>query len=252
MKKLLALSLLSAAFFAVAAENPIYNMYSDEITFSASFTDTLEADMANGKGEPRRIMMKDTPVTYKPGMFGKALASNSIMYDAAGNVDMRSPGTAVCWASPTWDSTPQKKEPGFTIFSIMGSSKDQVYDLICGKMSNQPWNKGHLNAYVQYNYGKKGVTSCIIWDRGMVSQWPAGEWHLFVVTWGNGTISYSVDGKKSSVSELKEVLAAPTDWFTVRANTKFIVDEFTILNKRLTDEEIAKLYEAGLKAAGKK
>ena len=56
MKRFLASLIVPAALIAAAAENPIYKMYSDEITFSASFTDTMEADMANGKGEIKRVM----------------------------------------------------------------------------------------------------------------------------------------------------------------------------------------------------
>ena len=248
MKRILASLIVPAALIAAAAENPIYKMYSDEISFSASFTDTMEADMANGKGEIKRVMTKD-PATYKPGMFGKALFGPVPMYDAVGNIDTRVPGSIVAWAAPTWKQTQTEKEPGFSIFGVHCYSKEQLYDLIFGKMPNQPWKKGHLNAYVQYPRLKK-VTSCIIWNRGMVYQWPAGEWHMFVVTWGNGTISYSVDGKKSSVSELLEVLKAPPQWFTIRANS-FMIDELTILNKRLTDDEIVKLYQESLKAAKK-
>lgn len=248
MKRFLASLIVPAALIAAAAENPIYKMYSDEITFSASFTDTMEADMANGKGEIKRVMTKD-PATYKPGMFGKAIFGVDIMYDPMGNIDTTVPGSVVVWAAPTWSSEKKPKEPGFSLFGVHAYSKDQIYDLIFGKMSHQPWNKGHLNAYVQYPKLKK-VTSCIIWNRGMVEQWPAGQWHMFVVTWGNGTITYSVDGKKSSVSELLEVLKAKPQWFTIRANS-FMVDEVTVLNKRLTDEEIAKLYQECLNAAKK-
>ncbi|MBE6404495.1 MAG: LamG domain-containing protein [Lentisphaerae bacterium] len=248
MKKFLAALILPAAIFAAAAENPIYKMYSDEIMFSVSFNDTLEADMANGKGEVRRILTK-TPVSYKPGMFGKAVFGVVPMYFSEGNVDTTVPGSVVAWAAPTWSQEVTKKEPGFSIFGVHAASKDQIYDLIFGKMPNQPWKKGHLNAYVQYPRLKK-VTSCILWNQGMVYQWPAGQWHMFVVTWGNGTISYSVDGKKSAVSELREILAAKPQWFTIRADS-FVVDELTILNKRLTDAEIAKLYQESLKAAKK-
>lgn len=248
MKKILAAFVVSAALTGFAAENPIYDMYSDEITFSVSYTDTLEADMANGKGEVRRIM--EEGATYQDGMFGKAVNGGVFMYFSEDNVDLTVPGSAVVWGAPKWKPDVTPKEPGFSLFGVHCHNEKQTFDLICGKMPNQPWKKGHLNAYVQYPRLKK-VTSCIIWNQGMVYQWPAGEWHMFVVTWGNGTITYSVDGQKSSVSELLEVLAAPAEWFTIRANS-FVIDEVTFLNKRLSDEEIAKLYEAGKKAAEKK
>ena len=246
MKRLLA-ALVIPAFFAVsAAENPILGLYSDDITFHVSFNDeTCEADMASGKGEILRISSKEQP-SYKPGLFGKALASGVPMYDGPGNVDPTAPGTVIAWGAPTWSSEKTEKEPGFSIFGIHGHSEKQTYDIICGKMPNQP-KKGHLNTYVLFPRLKKH-TNCIIWNRGMVEQWPAGEWHMFAVTWGNGTITYSVDGKKSSVSELLEVLSAKPQWITIRGNS-FLVDELTILKRRLTDEEIAKLYEESLAAA---
>lgn len=251
MKTLLAALAGVCCFGLSAAENPVYQLFPNDVIFHLSFDNgDCTADMAGGKAEPRRIEGK---AGFGEGVFGgKALLTGRPIYDAAKNLDMTASGSIILWIAPVnWptEKTADGKEPGFRAFFANAAD----YQFYIGKMSGQPWlYGGHLNNYVQYPKPTPHV-NCIRYNDGTTAKWKNGEWRMLVATWGGGMFTNSVNGKKSRVSQLKKLMTAPTSWFQVGATEnngryQFLTDEVVILKKALSDEEIQKLYEASLKA----
>lgn len=237
------------AFSAVpvrAWENPACILHSDNVTFHMTFDQgDCIADMAGGNAEPSSKKVK-TPVSFDDkGLFGKAMKSGECRYPAAGNLDLSKPGTVIFWVSPTWETTmpANGKEPGFTAFSATGRAADYEYDLIMGKMKGQPWGHGHINNYVQYRPAAIKHVNCIRFSAGKTATWPRGEWRMFACTWKPGTITNSVNGTPSASSNLVKMTSGTTRFFVLKSPENILLDEVVFLNKALTDEELAKIYQ---------
>jgi len=148
------------------------------------------------------------------------------------------------------------KEPGFGAFYAHGSGKEYGYEFIIGKMGGQPWGAGHMNTYVQYHPNTIKHVSCIFYDVGKVQNWKNGEWRMLVSTWKPGSITNSVNGKKSISSSLKVLTSPPAQTFRIGTSEKeetyrILVDELVILKRALTDDEIMKLYDETLLSVSK-
>jgi len=247
MKNALAI-LIFLVFSAVtvhAWENPACTLHSDNVTFHMTFDQgDCTADMAGGNADPSSQKSK-IPVTFADkGVFGKAMKSGECRYQAAGNLDLSKPGTVIFWVSPTWETVKPAngKEPGFTAFSATGRTGDYEYDFIMGKMKGQPWGHGHINNYVQYRPASIRHVNCIRFTAGKTADWPRGEWRMFACTWKPGSFTNSVNGTPSVSSNLVKMTSGTTRFFVLKSPENILLDEVVILNKALTDEELAKIY----------
>ena len=171
---------------------------------------TLNADMANGKGEPAKV--KKPAKFIEKGLFGKGLADGWINYDAKQNIDLTVPGTLIYWVAPTWDSKKPAngKEPGFTALQIRGKSKEYNYTMISGKMHGQPWGHGHFNTYVQYPGAKIKHVNCENMNVARAGIWKNGQWKMKAITWNGGKFAVSVNGSPSKSSTLKKMMIGET------------------------------------------
>lgn len=240
---------------AAAPENPVNTMFENDIIFSLNFNDgTLNADMANGKGEPKKV--KQPAKFIEKGLFGKGLADGWINYDAKQNIDLTVPGTLIYWVAPTWDSKKPAngKEPGFTAVQIRGKSKEYNYTMISGKMHGQPWGHGHFNTYVQYPGAKIKHVNCENMNVARAGIWKKGQWKMKAITWNGGKFAVSVNGSPSRSSTLKKMMIGETVYMElgVGGGKQIMIDEVTVLNRALSDVEIKKLYDATIKALGTK
>ncbi len=246
----------SLTMYAKGPENPVYEMFGDDIIFSLNFdTGTLNADMSSGAPEPKQIV---TPAEFTDnGLFGKALLSGCIKYFGEKNLDLAKPGTFITWVRP--DDWPAAKpadnmEPGFSCFDGLGRNPEYGFELIVGKMGGQPWGHGHFNTYVQYS-GKIPHVNCLNYDRARAAEWEKKEWRMLAVTWGNGNFTTSINGMPSKSASLKKQMTGKTIEFYLGVNKKkerVMQDEVVILKRALSDEEIKKLYDEVLKAKAKK
>ncbi len=249
-KTMFAFCAVCCSLWLDAAENPVYALHPDDIAFHASFNaGDCNADMASGKAKPRRITGQ---ATFANGVFGgKSLLTGKVLYDGVKNIDMSSPGTLIMWIAPVdWPAVKpvDGKEPGFMAFMAYAPE----YGFYVSKISGQPWKHGHFNAYVQYPKNHDHV-NCMILHEAITEKWKNGEWRMLAATWNNGTVTFSVNGKKSSAAPLKKLITTPTSWFMLgdmdpTGKYKLCTDELVILKKALNDAEIRKLYEESLKA----
>jgi len=241
MKSMFAFALSCAALSLFGAGNPALQ-FADSITFHLSFDKkTPSADMALGEADPAR--KADLPVEYVPGIFGgQALKTGSFYFKTSKNFHPNKPGSLIVWVSPAdWPEkapTPQTKEPGFSVFGC---------GLGLGKQFNQRWGCSTVNVTCKYSKSCKSIHA---FGTGNAKQWKNGTWHLLVAVWELKRIGISVDGSPLKWEQLPEKsvehgLMRVGPGFKTDYNT--VIDELTILNRVLTDGEITKLYQDGLK-----
>ncbi len=235
-----------AAAAVFAAENPVCTLYPSDIRFYASFNDsTMEPDLASGDAVPTLVQ---GPPEFTEGVSGKGLALGRAFFRAPRNFELKTPGSVIFWVSPVNWPDKAAKEPGFTAFSGWTVKRAEV--LTAGKSVNQPWGKSGLNAYMQF---PKNHVNCSLMFKGNAKDWKNGRWHMLVLTWRPAGFSYSVDGGKSQFSYLKTPVGTDSEGFYFGISGKkepctVAMDEFVILGRALSDDEIAKLYEESRKA----
>ncbi len=251
--------LFLAAFLAgvildAAPENPVYKMFSKDITFALNFDNgTCEADLASGKSAPLNDVSR--AVIAENGLFGKGLARGTIKFDAKKNADLLRPGTIILWLCPlNW---PEKKpadgiEPGFYAMLCSARTPDYDYSLVISKIRGQQWGQGHFNTYIQYYVEKNKPMECLIYGRARASLWKNGEWKMIAVTWNSGNFAASVNGSKSTSAAQDKIFRGEMTVLQIgveEKNYRVMVDEVTILNRALSDGEIKKLYDATVQTA---
>ncbi len=241
LKKMLVLAAAGIGMSLYAGQNPVLGMFPDDITFHLSYdSGSADADMASGSGKPVKEIVK---AEFQPGgvFGGQALKQGCLYYASKDNFHPNESGTLIVWVSPQdWpEKAPDltQKEPGFGVF---GSG------LVMGKMYNHKGGKSALHFTAQYSKRSRGVH---LSEAGNVCQWKNRSWHLMVAVWDLSTIALSVDGRPLKVGQLKEK-ALNHSLFAVGSRDScgyhIAIDEVTILNRKLTNEEIAALYtEAG-------
>lgn len=253
-KAVLLTAILSAAagLSAAPATNPVLDLFENDIIFSLNFDDgTMNADMANGKGEPKKIETK--PEFTEKGLFGKALVKGWAHYDAVQNIDLTIPGSLVYWVAPTGWPTKRPangKEPGYTALQIRGRSDSYNYTMISGKMYGQPWRHGIFNTYVQYPGAKIKHVNCLAYGKAAAQGWKNGVWKMVAVTWGGGKFNIYINGEPMRPSSLKKLMTGKMVFMQLGVRGLVKVDEYTIFNRPLTDAELKKLYDAVIKARG--
>lgn len=66
---------------------------------------------------------------------------------------------------------------------------------------------------------------------------------MFACTWKPGSFTNSVNGTPSVSSNLVKMTSGTTRFFVLKSPENILLDEVVILNKALTDEELAKIYQ---------
>jgi hypothetical protein len=78
------------------------------------------------------------------------------------------------------------------------------------------------------------------------------------MTWTPDSIGISVDGKKLLEKSLEEPLGTKPNWFlfgaqkTANKGLQVLQDEFVVLNKKLSDDDIKTLYNETIKISSGK
>jgi len=226
----------------VEKEMSKYLPTSTGVIFHASFDGTLLPDKAVGREIPR-LEPKDCPWKYIEGIKGKAVVVNEpgkrLLYERAGNLK-REEGTIAMWVK-TIGWVPDKKDEKFhLIFQCQGMN---IY--VTPRSPN-------ISVYVYDRRNGVNYSTCI---KGDISYWSEEEWHHVAVTWKEkankkGEIKLFIDG--ILISEKKDVYfwsgpidnyffsigAIHSNWKPVANKADIGVDEFYILNRALSEDEI--------------
>ena len=219
--------------------NPTLDKFSAEITFYASYDETVDADLTNGsgKGTPRDAK---NAIEYKPGKWGQAFLSGlqSVSYPAAQNVDLSKPGSMAVWINPFEWQRNAEQIPGLYFVNVL----DQGRQIMLSRMGDRR-NREAVFAYGKV--GNKGLSA----KNGNSTNWQNGEWHLLVVNWRSAEFEFSLDGRpvrRQEMPEFEKVVGKPGQIIVGaigRKDQQFLVDELMILNRPLAAEEIQWLWE---------
>lgn len=245
MKTILVLASLVLSSASFAGENPIYRLFPAEITYLQHFDDgTGFPDV----GTVDRTRQKASQLEFaEGGVFGNCLAAGEVSgdFDASGRpfIDLAGSGTVICWVRYMED-VPEGKNPGITYFSCALDPDPKTWRrLLMMKQSGIGW----MNFFYEYVTDKRYVV-CANTDLSF-KHWKKGEWKMTVATWTQDKIGFSQDGAPLVETAYEEKLAPMKGRFAIVAPAVggkgrfYQVDEFAILNRKLSNEEIRTLYD---------
>lgn len=256
MRRLLvALALMSVVGAVRAAENPIYTMFPDELTFFLSFDAGTTQPDVGAVAAPAKPSKVPSYETVEDGVFGRALSAGRVEFtrdmDGKRLLDLSASGTVVCWIR-YMNPVPKGQNPGITFFS---ATLDKTATRSFGRILMMKQQGASLmNAFYEYVTDKRRAVDV---NRGCsYANWKPGEWKMCVMTWTQDKLGLSLDGAPVYEQAYSErfgtvwrfTLVAPDIRGTARG---YQLDEVAILDRKLSDEEIKCLYDASRAASGK-
>jgi hypothetical protein len=232
----------------MAPGNPVLSKFAENITFYVNFDESsMVPTLAAGSSN---IRSKTGEFAFEKGILGKCLRSGQASYFGAKNLDFTAPGTVIFWMAPwKWEET--AKEGYFWPFIGFTDKSKLTLGRQGGKLG-----KTRIYAYVTTPKGKKNIYLGVA--GGSAKNWRAGQWHMITMTWTPDSIGISVDGKKLLEKSLEEPLGTKPNWFlfgaqkTANKGLQVLQDEFVVLNKKLSDDDIKTLYNETIKISSGK
>lgn len=232
----LLLALVCSAFADVKFE--------DDISFFISFNDeTPEADICDGNERPVHIFGK---CSFVDGIAGKALVCGQdgakIRFPRLHNIDFNHSGTIVFFYKGfDWD----KITSGPRLF-FWGLESSKGY--IGGQLANDPKTQCpcQRNIHTMFLYGKRIPDKVL--SMASDGEKGCGKWHLVAFTWSPGQFRMNYDRQPGKVFSLDFDMNEsdfPCDSFSIGSDSHwpFLLDEFAVYKRRLSDAEIAEIYD---------
>jgi hypothetical protein len=245
------LSLLSFTFTmgCLTAEDVIYYPeYEDSVCFYASFhTATPDADISVGQEKPVQVIGK---LNYADGIRGKALCCGSgganSRYDRKDNITFDRPGTLLFFfRGLDWHT----KKGSRIFFTGIESNKGFFGLQIPGWPKNICPCSRDLHIAFQQN---KKIKNKTLFAKIPGGETQCGKWHMMAFSWAPGQLRINMDnlpGKTYQIDfELKDSFF-PYALFSIgfQVHGKFLLDEYTIYNRRLSDGELLEIYNKYMK-----
>jgi hypothetical protein len=226
------------------AMNPILNSYVQNISFYMNFDNNSTKPQISA-GDYKLLSQKK--VEFVKGLFGTALGAGDIRIAVNKNINLAKPGTLIMWVSPAgWEKV--EKEP--YLIPFVGHC-DTGYNLLMGRQGCK-WGQSRIYAYAYFPDKKR--TFIPVYGQGSAKVWKNGEWHMLALSWDAENLYISVDGKENKSKMLIAPLGQNMKWISLTAGThktRFIIDEFVVLNKKLSNKELIALYRKAMNAAKK-
>jgi opacity protein-like surface antigen len=252
MKTFYVSTVVAALMTAAAAQeavNPVMEKFADHISLYVNFDDeTVNPALAGGE---KTLKAPPRNPGFAPGLFGKALRLGSASYHCPGNIDFSKPGTLIYWMAPAGEWPVEGKYPYlFPFVAFPGDSK-----IVMGRQAGD-YGKTRIYLNVETPERKDWVGNGIAGGSGR--DWAKDSWHMIVFSWTPESTGISVDGKPVNEVALKRPLAkGEGEWFAFTTQLKddsvhqVMIDEITVLNRKLSDEEVKSLYDETLKRVKK-
>jgi len=214
-----------------APMSPVVEKFAADITFYVDYDDGDGAPViAMGAANVHRTEGEPRPA---PGILGLGTTGGVYFYGNEGNVDLTVPGTLIVW-SAGWKRVENdyvwpviftgSRGAHHPVGRLPISSGSAIYVHFCGRDGAPP---DQQYAWIDYD----------TWGDG---------WHMLALTWDAGSIGLSFDGGMPAEKSLSEPLDTDVSWI-VAGGGGAVVDEFAILNRKLTADELKWLYEETLK-----
>ena len=246
MGRIAFLAAVAVAAPALAAENPLVEMFGDDVTFVEN-CETQKLAVAGG------LFGK----CLDRGGFGRRIVAPSEVFDTA------KPGTMLCWLrlKPGLDLEVFRKpgaerlsEPGFTLFEAQFAGPQHQL------LGTKPDGQGVVSAYHVETGADNRVRVAGTSTSAPLRTWEPGRWHLFAMYWSPEKIGVSFDGGPWSDMILSAPMKPFTGYLLWRVPTglkttpvgSYQIDEAALLACVPEERELKAYYEATLaRAAGK-
>ena len=220
------------------------------IKLQLDFENNCNATISAGRKTPAEIRGK---ITYAPGISGQALDVNKNsgcpLYMTSGNLDFDKPGTIVFWfkSQNNWHKNP----PSSVTFWGLGNTKGYIGLRIraTGKTPVCPCRRpltvsifhSKLRRNVEYTLAAPALTRV------------CRNWHMAVMAWENNQLYLSYDGAPARAYKLEKPFSnaefAHSNRFGLGIGPDYLLDDFRIYGRKLSNDELKKLYDEGISKA---
>ena len=245
MKKIV--TLLAAAGMTLAAQ--AFPLFPESITFYHAFEDSAVADLANGKD---RADVLRKPV-FVPGLHGKAMLCGKgggfLRFTRKDNLNFDKPGTILLFYKPQhWEADKGKKLPRLFFWAIdngrgyigLQGANDPKHLCMCERPLHLYFLYGKRLPSKAYEIPPLGKEGC------------KEVWNMLAFSWAGDKLYVKINDKPAKV--LSHPLGLkdsdfPADYFSIGAANfwNYLMDDFTIYNRRLSEDELNQIYKTALK-----
>lgn len=246
MKKITVL-LMFLAMVGVWADNEIfYPEFEDSVSFYLPFDAGVNADISVGREKPNHVLGK---ANFMPGLRGNALVCGdggaNIRYWRKDNISFDRPGTLLFFYKGLDWHEKKKSRVFFTGFE--GSNGFWGLQLPGWPANLCPCK---WNLHLLFLYGKRipSKTFSIKINEGD----GCNKWHMLALSWAPGQLRINADGRPGKTYKIDFDLTDadfPIQVFSVGSTVqwRYLIDEYTIYNRRLSDGELLNIYEKMMK-----
>ena len=248
MKKILSFIIALFAAFVFAGDKIYYPEFEDAVSFYTSFdTATPDADISEGIEKPKAVLGK---LNFSNGIRGKALVCGkngaNIRYARKDNITFNRPGTLLFFFKGIdWKTTPGNR----IFFTGIESGKGFFGLQVPGWPKNVcPCSR---ELHIMFMYSKKFK------NKTFFAKMPGGEaecgkWHMIAFSWAPGQLRVNMDNLPGKTYQIDFDLtddAFPYEHFSVgyAMDRQFLIDEYTVYNRRLSDGELAEIFNKYMK-----
>lgn len=215
----------------------VYAEFGDDLLFHAGFDGQPQPDSATGAATAEA----DETVDYGAGHHGKALAQGTVVFAGAGNFNTDAGSLAVlvridrpaeCAGDEGYFAPLRIQTAGGGLLSV-------------GKMNTE----NLALAFCHQRPSLKDKQSAVTITGPSTRSWTENRWHLLVVTWKPGLLTFSVDGAAPKALTSTPGLHGEPKSMIATANSRcekgflLTLDELIIFANPLTTAQIARLAE---------
>ncbi len=244
--RILCICLLTMLLGASAQE--LFPPFSGDLSFYHGFEDSAVADLTLGSEKSILTLGK---LRFEAGLHGKALFCGAggakLRFQRAGNLNFDSPGTIVFFYKPIeWEGDVEKKFPRLFFWAIesnkgyigLQGANDPKNICMCQRDFHLMLLFGARLPSKTYVFPRPGEAGCKGWHM-LACSW-AGE--QFFVKWDKLPAKAVSNGMAVQESDF------PANSFSLGNNThwRYLMDDFMIYKRRLTDDELNQLYDQAL------
>ena len=250
MKSILFLLICSTVINLYAVSPEHYPMFEDAVTFYHSFDHNRAAsDIACGSEIPLGTV---GTVKFAPGLRGNAMICGPqgacLRFLRAKNITFDRPGTLLFFFKGIdWEKTSGSR----VLFSGIESGSGFLgLQMSYGPSQFCPCQR---DLHLQTLYSKTIPAKTFVISRPFAAK-SCNQWHMIAFSWAPGELRINIDDKPAKSFDIKfdfNDAGFPSKVFSVGNHThwNYLMDEFTVYNRRLTQSELAKIYKSFTKNA---
>lgn len=247
IKRLLAIVVFSVISIPCFPQNeprpalpPILKNFAENITLYLTFEkDTPVIQM----GPDTLKIQKSDNFKTSAGRSGAACDLGKVTLKAPGLVDFSASGTVILWMSPAnWNGKSNKEIPYILPFI----ASNGITKMLAGRQGDN--SKIYAHAILPEN---KNI------HLASYPNWHDDSWHMLAINWSPDSMGLSVDGSDFISQSLNSPLpGGAADSVQIGNNfgdsllPNLKVDEFAVLNRKLSANDVKKLYEEAVKVTG--